>query len=1237
MNRFGHFVLVLALLVPLALWAGTGKVAGKVVDANGDGVFGASVQVLETQQGSSASVDGDYVILGVQPGSYTIKISGIGYGAQSFTGVKVSGDNTTTLNAKLQDEAIQLGPVDIVYKAPSVKLDVSGKDVVIGGKELSQRPMKDIGSLLSKQPGFKVDPEGEIHVRGGRSSEVLIKVDGVDYRDPLVNSTKRLLNLSALNVQEIEVLTGGDARYGGYQSALINVTTPEGSNTDYSGALEWRTDRAVPRHTQTYRGMTQQVDNFNTDQYDYSLSGPVPLADKLLGNRKLSFFTSGTAKLTNTATPYAVNRQPNDYLSAGFDVPERQANDYSTFWKLTYRLDDAKKLNMTYSRDFSQWDIYPDGVGGAPGNYGYQYKYNVSHRPYSKSTTQTVNFVFSHNISKTTLYEVSIGNYRTATAILPRGKNPDQFTLRTDAEETQRFLGSELDANNDGFIDGVVDANRNYQYDGAGEGYDDVNFNGQWDRGEDWVDLNGNGVYDAAEPWLDRANPQGINNLGVFDPWDPYVDLNGNGRWDDSEPQLAEQDWNHNGQWDGERFIDANNNGRYDGWGEGYDDKNRNGLMDRLELVDRETEDYAPLDIYRRGEAFVDGDYWYDTGEPFHDMPDSNGFYNGTWDPGETFYDLPSSATANPFVRSPVPTTNGVYDPPNGLFDEYEMFTYPATLEFGMTPDYPVLYTWEDVRTGIRLGAQLWPSQPDATTGIPLYYYYDPTHSTWTNTTTYDNVRPVFDVPNGIWDQGLEAFTDNNNNGTQDQLSDRFLNSGMWDASAFWQKRESQEWSSKFDITSQVNKFHEMKSGFELKNRDLRMNSLSAPDRLYTNTGVPLPADAPYPDRGGSRDFYHYQPWEGALYVQDKMEFEGMIVRAGVRGDFVIHDNRIVEESQRAVDLSQPGALLAKRGRMVIAPRLGISHPISMKSKMYFNYGHYYQTPSFEYFYRAATQNISPNTEVGNPNLEYEKTVSYEVGVNTEFAEDWVVDVAGYYRDVYNQIGTVAQRIGPITLNRYFNLGYARARGFEFSLKKNFSSMWALTFNYDFSYAYGKESAAAEGLRQRLNNRPENRDEYPLVWDETHKVSTFVTIMVGEKEKWRPYGLWTPSDWLGTVEFTYGSGLPYTPSTYTTGTPSNLILPNSARYPHTISVDMKFDKYWKLMKDLKFSTGFEIYNLLNRRNVRELYAETGNAYDSTHERNPSAREDFNQGTDYAHNPRNFYPPRQILLHFKLQF
>jgi outer membrane receptor protein involved in Fe transport len=687
--------------------------------------------------------------------------------------------------------------------------------------------------------------------------------------------------------------------------------------------------------------------------------------------------------------------------------------------------------------------------------------------------------------------------------------------------------------------------------------------------------------------------------------------------------------------------------------------------MDRKNLF-LDTEDF---DVIRTGqvfaEPFIDGDWWNDTGEPYinivhYDSTLEEYVYNNVHDDDEWWFDLPSSVIGQ-FNRTFVATTNGVYDGPNLAFDEYELWTLPAGQQYGMDPRYPVLYTWEDVRIGIRNQGSEWVHMPYTIVGVdtvPGYLVYNDAPcpfdnmpplpdgspqkiSTWRNVTLHDRANPVYNIPNFSWEPGKESFSDYNNNGREDPLADGFLNPGRWDKDATYIVRESEELSSKFNLTSQVNKYHELKTGFEVKYRQLEMNSVSRPDLPYTNTDVPLPAGSPFPDRGDIRDFYAHKPWEGALYFQDKMEFEGMIVRAGVRSDFVIQSNDLLEQSQEAVDETQPGALLAKRGRFVIAPRLGISHPISTKSKLYFNYGHYYQTPSFSYFYQSTTVNPSANPTIGNPNLEYEKTVSYELGVNTEFAEDWVLDVSGYYRDVYNAIGTVAQRFGPLTLNRYFNLGYARARGFEFSVEKKFSEMWALKMNYDFSYAYGKESAAAEGLRQRAANLPENRDEHPLNWDQTHTVTAFLTLMLSERDKQELFGIKIPNNWLATVEYSYGSGYPYTPSTFVENRNASLILANSARMPMTTTTDLKFDKFWKLTKKLKLTTGFEIYNLFNKKNVRGLYAETGNPYDSTHPDNTTqGQADIlaeNSGTDFDHNPRNIGSPRQIMLHLKIGF
>ncbi|MBK6910360.1 MAG: TonB-dependent receptor [bacterium] len=1215
-------VITLLLLTSLA-WAGTGKISGTILDANGDAIIGAAVQVMETKQGASVlNPDGSYVILGIAPGVYTVRVSSLGYGTKEIREVEVGSDRTATVNATLLDEAIQIGEVEITtQRKKTVQLDVAGKENRLTGAELQNFGGGQVATIIAKQPGFKVDPDGGLHVRGGRDSEARYEVDGISKNDALYNSSKRLINTSALNVEEIEILTGGDASTGGYQSALIRVTTPEGKMDAYNGTIEYRSDRVFDNYS------------FDQDQYDYAFSGPVPFVKELfnLKENKLSFFTSGTAKLSNTYTPYAINRDATDYLALGFDIPERQSNDFSTFWKLTYKLDAARKLNLSYTREHSLWDIYPDGEAAIVGNYGWQYKYDVANRPYSRNIRDSYNLQYQHNVSQTTFYELSVSRFKTATKVQPRGKNPDEFTLDTEVEDARIVTsggfgggGGGTDVNSNGIPDGYRDANGDGQYNGEGEGYDDNNENGRWDRGEDWVDLNGNGVFDQAEPWVDRANSQGLNNPGVYDSWDPFVDQNGNGRWDDAEPQLAEQDWNGNGTWDGERFQDANGNGRYDGFGEGYDDRNTDGKIDKKTNYATEED---------TGEGLLDGDFVYDTGEPFIDSPDEDGVFNGEYDAGEVFLDLPTGATIGGRLT---PTRNGRYDGPNNLFDDYELFTIPASLTYGMDPRLPVVYTWANLLENFPAGEPEWLNLGFDENLMPMYFHYIDGRSTWINRTTADMAQPIFDLPNFQADEG-ESFSDYNQNGVWDPQPDDFLNPGQWDETAFWQDRRSVEYSTKFDLTSQVNKFHELKSGLELRYRELDMQSIQNPDLPYDNPDFPLPDGSPYPDRGGTRDFYEHKPWEGALYFQDKMEFEGLIVRAGIRSDFIVQGDGLLQQFQDQVDRGQPGALLAERGRYVIAPRLGISHPISSASKLYFNYGHYYQTPSFQYFYRSATANISPNTEIGNPNLEYEKTVSYEVGVSTEFAENWVIDVAGYYRDVYNQIGTVEERIGPLILNRYFNLGYARARGFEFSIDKKFSSMWALTANYDFSFAFGKESAAADGLLDRLNGVPENRNEHPLNWDETHRVSAFLTFMVAKDQNPKLMGLKLPSNWLSTVEFSYGSGLPYTPSNYTTGLPTNLILANSARQQATSTTDMRLDKFWELSRGLKLATGVEIFNLFNRKNVREIYSETGNATDSSHELNQNEADDGNLGKDIDHNPRNYFPPRQVLLHLKLDF
>ena len=169
-----------------------------------------------------------------------------------------------------------------------------------------------------------------------------------------------------------------------------------------------------------------------------------------------------------------------------------------------------------------------------------------------------------------------------------------------------------------------------------------------------------------------------------------------------------------------------------------------------------------------------------------------------------------------------------------------------------------------------------------------------------------------------------------------------------------------------------------------------------------------------------------------------------------------------------------------------------------------------------------------------------------------------------------------------------------------------------------------------------------NKDEHPLGWDETHKINVYATLIYQKGQHPDLFGLKLPDNWLMTLEWRYGSGEP-SPSRYTTGLDPNRIPEDSARYPWHELTNLKFEKYFTIRGNTNIVAGLQVDNLFDTKNVRTLYTETGNAYDSTHPLDvTSAYQEtfpgpYNVGTDFDHNPRNYDPPRQIIFSLGLVF
>ncbi len=283
-------LLLLIFIIHLQLFAGTtGKLTGKVTDSQtGEPLLGANILVNGMSLGAAADVNGDFIILNIPPGTYSVKVSYLGYETVLVEGVKIIVDQTTELPVRLQPKSIEVGEVVITAKAPMIQKDITSTISVLTREEIESLPVSTFTELLSLQAGV-VGSGSNLHIRGGRSNEVAYLVDGMYVQDPLLGGLATRINNDA--IQEMSLLSGTyNAEYGNALSGVVNIVTRDGSD-HFSGKLEYRTSEF---------GITRYSD-LHEARINGNLSGPL-----IPGNT--TFFVSGES-----------NRQ-GSYLPFGYDL-----------------------------------------------------------------------------------------------------------------------------------------------------------------------------------------------------------------------------------------------------------------------------------------------------------------------------------------------------------------------------------------------------------------------------------------------------------------------------------------------------------------------------------------------------------------------------------------------------------------------------------------------------------------------------------------------------------------------------------------------------------------------------------------------------------------------------------------------------------------------------------------------------------------------------------------------------
>jgi len=480
-------------------------------------------------------------------------------------------------------------------------------------------------------------------------------------------------------------------------------------------------------------------------------------------------------------------------------------------------------------------------------------------------------------------------------------------------------------------------------------------------------------------------------------------------------------------------------------------------------------------------------------------------------------------------------------------------------------------------------------------------------------------------------------------------------------------ERTSEDINAKLDFNWQINKYHDIKTGvayiahtLDNSSKEIRnawygteFEILAEYDSITNKISYPYFSAVTMPDTSVYSDIYVRNPREFSGYFQDKMEFNEMVINVGIRYDYfdpnstypsqlrnpanqlyypildtsgnVVLDN----DGNEMLDPERMSSYPRVKPKQQISPRLGLSYKLGGSALLRFSYGHFFQMPPLYALYQNNSKLISPAdyaTTNGNPNINPQKTIQYEVGLWQELIPGMELDVAVFYRDIYDLLSAkVITTYNTIKYGLYSNKDYGNVRGLELKYNVHYEPFVA-SINYTFQYTRGNaDSPTFTFSRAGSNIDPVNR-MIPMSWDQRHTLNVSA-------------GYYQPKYGANVTVF-YDSGTPYTWSPIGENPLSRVNLyPNNDMKPKMISVDL--NAYYDVFnyKGVQGRLTILVYNLLDRLNEVAVYASTGRAYTTVVRESDinSHYSDFNDYWDQIHNPAMYSAPRMVKIGFNVSF
>jgi len=470
----------------------------------------------------------------------------------------------------------------------------------------------------------------------------------------------------------------------------------------------------------------------------------------------------------------------------------------------------------------------------------------------------------------------------------------------------------------------------------------------------------------------------------------------------------------------------------------------------------------------------------------------------------------------------------------------------------------------------------------------------------------------------------------------------------------FRSDRKTTTISLKGDVVSQLFKIHEVKAGFELRFHELKREAftldfenldgtvLSESDILYNNVTEYRNVLDPEVDN------FHNKPKQFAAYVQDKIELaKTLILNAGLRYEYFDPAAEYNYNLSENLDDENSGELntYVKDAEIkhMFSPRLSVSYPITDRGVIRFSYGHFYQIGRLSHLYRNSkweVQNISTVARFGNANVNPERSIQYEIGLQQQLTEDFKFDLTGFYKDVRDYIYT--QTVFSQNAREYevlTNLSYANVKGMTLSFIKRQSpgSLFSATLDYTYQIAEGNRTEPEEDLFfSESSGKQTETYLVPLDFDRNHLINGTITLS-------------EPRNWSVGIIYNLQTGTPYTPSlppTLSTITFEQ----TSANKPFQWNVDLKIEKFFNI-DPFDLSVFVQVKNVFDTQNERYVWSNSGQALENAEEKLTASQfDDIRKRTeqheglfdtsvidDYYKREERLSRPREVRFGFSIFF